>query len=320
MKFVRGLLPRICCGACILSSMLIGVVNSAGAQTASPNPVFDAATIKPVVIDRLHLSNAAHAGVHVYQARAYYRAMTLKALVRYAYRIESFQVSGPGWIDTDLYDIEARFPKGATENDERKMLQALLEERFKLVFHIQKKELESYVLLIGKHGAKLKASLPDLPKSDPDVRLKAGKSEVEKGDEWEAQTVRNKDGSITNDMGNRGTQTSKFDVENQSWHYERNKMAMPELALLLVHCLGSADGTNVVDETGLKGDFQVAIDCPFASSGPSIHKNASDMTASDPQGGKSLNRSLDALGLKLEKRRVSMDVYIIDHIERPSQN
>ncbi len=317
MKLVPGLLSRICFVACILPIILTDAVNSASAQTASTSPVFEVATIKPVILDA---SSAAHSGVHVYQARAYYRAMTLKSLVRYAYRVQPFQVSGPESIDRDYYEIEARFPKGVTEKDERKMLQVLLKERFDLKFHVEKKALESYALVVGKHGAKLKPSLPDLPKSDPEVSLKPGESNMEKGDEREAKQVTNKDGTITVDMGKRGTQTNKFDVESWSWHYERNKMSMAELALQLVGCLGSVNGVNVEDQTGLKGDFQIALDCPAAGLRPSIQKDGSDLTASDPQGGRSLNRSLDALGLRLEKRKVSMDTYIIDHVETPSEN
>jgi uncharacterized protein (TIGR03435 family) len=313
-------IPRVCCVVIVIVIMLFGAEAYASAQTASTNLAFEVATIKPVIIDASHASNAAHSGVHVYSARAYYRAMTLKSLVRYAYRVKPFQVSGPASIDTDHYDIEARFPKGATEEDERKMLQALLKERFKLKFHIEKKALESYALVVGKHGAKLKASLPDLPKSDSDASLKPAESNVEKGEEREAKTVTNKDGSITGDMGKRGTWTMKFDQESWSQHWERNKMSMTELAWQLEGCLGNVSGNNVEDQTGLKGDFQVAFDCSVADLRPSIHKDASDATASDPQGGRSLNRSLDALGLKLEKRKVPLDVYVVDHVEKPSEN
>lgn len=321
MKLVRGFLPCICWLAYTIPFMLTCEVNSAAAQTGSANPLFEVATIKPVIVDASHLSNAEHAGVHVYSARAYYRSMTLKSLVRYAYNIQPFQVSGPASIERDYYDIEARFPKGANVKDERKMLQALLKERFKLTFHIDKKELGSFVLVIGKNGSKLKPSLPDLQKSGPDAPSKPGEKGLEMGNEQEVKGVMNEDGSNRGPVGPggiRGMQTSKFNPESWSWHYERTKMNMNELAWQLQGCLGSVNGINVVDQTGLKGDYQVALDCPMSGLRPSSHGSASDMTASDPQGGRSVNRSLDAMGLKLEKRKVSMDVYVIDHAEKPS--
>lgn len=318
MKDARFRSSCLICAALVLAVMQLSAGGSAVAQTALASPAFEVATIKVVIMDP---STTAHAGVHVYSARAYYRAMTLKSLVRYAYGVQPFQVSGPAEIDTDHYDIEARYPKGATEKDERKMLQALLKERFKLTFHIDTKKLDSYALVVGKHGAKLKPSLPDLPSPDPAMSSRPGENNVEKGDEHESKQVTNKDGSITIDIGmNRGMQTAKFDMDSWSWHYERNKMNMPELAWQLERCLLSPNGNHVSDETGMKGDFQVSIDCPMAGRPPSLPKDVSDTTPSDPQGGKSVNRSLDAMGLKLEKRKVPLDVYVIDHLEKPSEN
>jgi len=198
------------------------------------------------------------------------------------------------------------------------MLQALLKERFKLTFHIEKKEMESYVLVVGKQGAKLKASLPDPPKSDPDAPLKPGESYVGEGDAKSKMTV-NPDGSRTMTMNGR-TSTFKFDMESWSNHFEDSKMTMMELASRLGGCLGSREGNKVDDQTGLKGDFQVAFDCPMPGRNPTIHNDASDSMPSDPQGGGSLNKSLDAMGLKLEKRKVQMDIYVIDHVEKPSEN
>jgi len=308
-------------GVWLVVSVLVIALFDAGAcaraQTASTSPTFEVATIKPVILDA---STAEHAGVHVYSARAYYRVMTLRDLVRYAYNVQPFQVEGPAAIDTDHYDIEARFPKGVTEKDERKMLQALLKERFKITFHIDTKKLESYALLVGKHGAKMKPSLPDPPSPDPAAPSKPGESNMEEGREHEANQVRNKDGSQNINMGKRGTGTAKWDMDRWSWHYERNKMSMAELAWQLMGCLGSANGGHVEDQTGLKGDFQVAIDCPASVPRPQMPRSASDTMPSDPDGSRTLAQSLDALGLKLEKRKVPLDIYVIDHVEKPSEN
>ncbi len=95
---------------------------------------------------------------------------------------------------------------------------------------------------------------------------------------------------------------------------------MEELAGRLGGCLGR-DQQMVDDETGIKGDYQVAFDCPIGSPKPAIDGIPSDPEGSSPLGGSSpLVKSLDALGLKLEKRKVPMDVYVIDHAEKPSAN
>ena len=216
-------------GASLVVSVLVftlsGATCSVHAQTTSTAPAFEVATIKPFDMATF---NGTHFWVHVNQARSSYWAMNVKSLFSYAYRIDPFQVTGPGSIDADSYDIEARFPKGTTKEDEPKMLQALLKERFKLTFHIEKKELESYALVVGKHGTKLKASLPDPPKSDPDAPLKPGESYVGEGDAKSKMTV-NPDGSRTTMMNGR-TSTFKFDMETWSNHLEDSKMTMAELA------------------------------------------------------------------------------------------
>ena len=318
MKCVCIYFFRAFCAVCGIAITLLGAGICASAQTASTDLFFEVATIKPVIKDASHRFDPKHFWAHVYQARASYWSMTLESLITYAYDVRSFQVTGPGWTNADRFDIEARFPKGAGKEDEPRMLQALLKDRFKLAFHIEKRELEGYVLVVGKHGAKLRPPLPDPAKPETDVLLKPGDSNV--GEEHaKSEITENSDGSSTLDMGKRGTQTVKFDRENWATHYEVSKMTMEELAGRLSGCLGSGVH-KVEDQTGVKGNYQVAYDCPLGTPRSAIGRDAADPLPSDPQGGGSLNKSLDALGLKLEKRKSLLEVYVIDHVEKPSAN
>ena len=56
------------------------------------------------------------------------RNVTLAACVRWAYGLQSFQVTGPGWTESDRYDIIAK-AASATEPQLRLMLRTLLDER-----------------------------------------------------------------------------------------------------------------------------------------------------------------------------------------------
>jgi len=244
--------------------------------------------------------------------------MTPDILIAYAYDVESFQVIGPEWADQDRFDIEARFPEGADPKDDRRMLQALLKDRFKLSFHIEKRQLEGYALVVGKHGEKLRPSPPDPPDPKADAPLKPGENNAG-GAVAPSKITKNPDGSSTVDMGKRGTQTVAFDRERWATHYEVSKMTMEELAGRLSNCVGSGQH-QVVDETGIKGTYQLGWDCPLGIPRPATDKGAAGMLPSDPQDGFSLTQSLDALGLKLEKRKVLQEVYVIDHIEKPSEN
>jgi uncharacterized protein (TIGR03435 family) len=77
----------------------------------------------------------------------------LKWVISRAYRIQASQVSGPTWLDSEGYDIDATFPVGTGRQPS--MLQNLLAERFKLVVHRETKDLPAYVLALGKTGTKL---------------------------------------------------------------------------------------------------------------------------------------------------------------------
>jgi len=314
MKRFRNCFLRVRFAVCVLVVGLFSTVNCASAQEASTATAFEAATIKQGGFDPHTF------GEHIYPARVSYRGVSLEELVADAYHVDFRHISGPSWTDAEFFDIEARFPKGATKDDVPKMLQALLKDRFKLAFHIEKKELETYALVVGKHGAKMVPSPPDPPESAPDAQVKTEEGNVGKGSA-KSRATKNEDGSSTIDTGKRGTMTNKFDMETMSIHWERSKMTMEELAGMLATCTGGG-GHNVDDKTGLKGEFQVAWDCPTGISMPKSQSggDASDALPSDPQGGSVLAKSLDAMGLQLEKRKVPMDVYVIDHVEKPSEN
>jgi len=66
---------------------------------------------------------------------------------------------GPGWLDSDHYDIQAKADGSpSVQQMEGPMLRALLEERFKLLVHRETRQLAFYKLSAGKSGAKLQAS------------------------------------------------------------------------------------------------------------------------------------------------------------------
>ncbi len=81
--------------------------------------------------------------------------VTLKKLMIESYGVKDYQVSGPDWLNSELYDITATLPPGTTGDDVRLMIQALLADRFKLAFHRDSKELPVYALVVAKGGSKL---------------------------------------------------------------------------------------------------------------------------------------------------------------------
>jgi uncharacterized protein (TIGR03435 family) len=97
------------------------------------------------------------------------RNMSLKGLIVEAYHVQPFQVSGgPGWLDLDEFDIDARAGGTATKDQLRGMLQALLAQRFHLAIHRDSKEMRVYALSVDKGGPRLHAATGELrPTTSP---------------------------------------------------------------------------------------------------------------------------------------------------------
>src|SRR5207247_1621786 len=77
------------------------------------------------------------------------------------YRLKPYQVIAPDWVGTEHYDIAGKLPAGATRDQVPEMVQALLEDRFKLQIHRENRDFPVYALIQGKNGIKLKESPVD---------------------------------------------------------------------------------------------------------------------------------------------------------------
>jgi uncharacterized protein (TIGR03435 family) len=87
------------------------------------------------------------------------RNATLKRLIFEAYAVPYSRIAGgPGWLDSDEFDIDARAAGAAGPDELRRMLRALLTERFGLAVHTETKEGRVYALVVARGGAKLAAA------------------------------------------------------------------------------------------------------------------------------------------------------------------
>jgi len=89
---------------------------------------------------------------------------TLSDLITYAYGIHTRQVAGgPAWMTSEKFDIDGK-SNGArqpTDAEWKNMIQRLLEDRFRLTYHHEKRELAIYALTVAKGGPKLTKSEAD---------------------------------------------------------------------------------------------------------------------------------------------------------------
>lgn len=93
---------------------------SSWAQPAGDSPTFEVASVKPSPppeggpVGFFRVSAGGGPGTKD-PTRIDYRNMSMGNLVVRAYGIKHFQLSGPDWITSEMYDIVAKVPLGATK-------------------------------------------------------------------------------------------------------------------------------------------------------------------------------------------------------------
>lgn len=112
-------------------------------------------------------------GIRFSKGRVYAPCSDLWSIVRYAYHLAfAAPINGlPNWAKAqcgpNTFSVEATMPVETTEDQARQMMQSLLEDRFKLQIHWEKKDMHVFVLTIGPGGFKGKPFDPKTAKSAP---------------------------------------------------------------------------------------------------------------------------------------------------------
>jgi uncharacterized protein (TIGR03435 family) len=296
------------------------------AQTAENSPSFEVASVKPaapITGNAIRVMMRGGPGSPD-PGQITYSNVTVKNVLMNAYGVKGFQISGPGWLDSERYDIVAKLPRGATKAEFMAMLQNLLAERFKLTLHREKKDLPMYALVVGKNGPKMKEAVDEpAPKSGgPADGPGAAMGRIAVG----------KDGFPV--LPGRGA--TAMMLMNGNARMTASGQSMAGLAEMLS---GQLD-LPVVDMTGLTGNYDFTLYFapegglalkagllapPPPPAGPPPGEGGPDMPAASAPDGQS-NPSLFAalqeqLGLKLEQRKGPVDLLVIDHLEKaPVEN
>jgi uncharacterized protein (TIGR03435 family) len=194
----------------------------------------------------------------------------------------------------DIYDIEATapqgaFPQGITQDARltkmRLMLQALLEDRFKLSIRREPKEEPVYLLVTGKDGSKLEKSqfqAPSCGDSSPN---------------W----IRNPACHFLDGDQNRGMHGGSVTMTQ------------------IVEFLQNFTDRPLFDKTGLSGYYNIETQgwAPMRLPLGGAPRDDASTTNSDRP---SLFDIFQKVGLRMESRRAIIDMFVIDHVEAPSPN
>jgi uncharacterized protein (TIGR03435 family) len=284
--------------------IVLGATALFGQNPARPS--FEVASIRPSAPGPPQ-QGVAGARIDGAQFRTAY--LTLKDYIGVAYRLKLYQISGPDWIGTDRFDVAATLPEGTLPAQVPSMMETLLEERFQLKVHREKKEFPIYALEIAKGGLKMTEAppSPELEKADP-----RAPQEFTGGGSNQGVSINLGPGSSVSFSSNK---------------FEAKGLTMASLAGTLERFLDRP----IVDMTDLKGRYDFSIDVTAEDYRAMLIRSAvvagvvlpPDVlrfldSASSPE---SLFDGLAKLGLKLEPRRAPLDVLIIDGALRmPTEN
>jgi uncharacterized protein (TIGR03435 family) len=139
--------------------LLLAAYAAFGQPAASP--AFEVASVKAAPPGRGGRGDGMHgplSQIHSEPGSLTMRNVSLNSAIAWAYGVQQFQVSGPGWLPTEHYNITAKASGAAPEDQLRLMLRALLADRLKFAAHTEQKVMPYYLLTVAKGGPKFKES------------------------------------------------------------------------------------------------------------------------------------------------------------------
>lgn len=320
-----------------LVSTTQGVRQSQAQHADAAVPVYDVVSIKPsrgFGVSRNSdgtMSGGMRVGLRYTPDGFLAENTTVKSLIQTAYGVGNERISGgPDWLSSERYDIEAKMDDSAFDVlkklspqdltlTRRRMLQALLADRFKLTVQHEFKELQVYFLVIGKNGPKFHESKPSEdtttePKGPDGQPLPAGPPQVTFGPDgmphFAASSIPK--GATQVSFGSDGLR----------------HLTAPNIPISrLLATLSGSLGRPVLDKTGLAGNFDIMLEwapeqrqlVPFPGASPDGQQSLPQL--SSYASGPSLEKAVEEqLGLKLESGKGPVEIIVIDHVERPSKN
>jgi len=233
----------------------------------------------------------------------------LELLIQQAYGVRPFQIVGaPDWAKSERYDLKAKArvegaPAQVSRDSMQKsmaemyvMLQALLEDRFKLKLHRETRELPVFELTVAKSGVKLRETTCTVyDPANPPAELAPGQKRPDFC------------GNIN--MGRNGMNRTLAAAG----------IGMKDLS---ERALANIMGRTIVDKTGYAGKFDVhlewAPDTPLPSGGGA--DDPGKPAPSDASGPSIFSALQEQLGLKLESGKGPVEVLVIDHVEKLEKN
>jgi bla regulator protein blaR1 len=279
------------------------------AQTGADLPQFEVASVKPNKLNNGLVTVGSRGGQYTVLG------LPLRGLIRLAYQVQDFQVvGGPGWIDSDRFDVVAKVPftDGARFASEQApsqsslMMRTLLSERFKLIVHKETREMPIYALVLARSDGRLG---PNLRQTSVDCAALAAAHG--RGGNTPSPAAPRRDGIVCGASVGPGVILA-------------GGQSMARLATLFSNLTTTGMSLNriVVDRTGLNGNFDAELRFTpdrIPNFGPGDPVSAlPGVQPIDPNGPSLFTAVQEQLGLKLEPQKGPVDVLVIDRAQQPT--
>ncbi len=223
-------------------------------------------------------------------------------LFGHAYKVFEYQIIAPEWTKTVTFEVIAKLPPGIApgpfalpvdEDPFALMMQGLLEERFKITVHREKRELPVYELMVAKGGHKLKEVPEPVPALPPGPPV-------------------DKDG-FPNVPGGDGMRLLR---DRGRIQFQRQSMVN------VAHFISTQVDRPVLNATGLSGRYALTLSWFRAQPATAPLGTGSVPVPSEPSPGPTIFEAIqDQLGLKLQPAKAPIEVVVIDHVEKkPIEN
>jgi uncharacterized protein (TIGR03435 family) len=273
------------------------ICGSALAQTAKPE--FEAASVKAATplgpagmrSDRKGGPGTSDPGLYTC------RNCPLSWVVYEAYDLKAWEFQGPDWLSERRFDFEAKLPADATKPVFREMLQRLLEDRFRLAVHREKKEMQVYELTVAKNGPKFRQPAPEGNTGAAD-----GPGPIRRDAEGFPILGPNMTMAIVP-----GHARLRADHRSMSWFADQ---------------LSNQLGGPVTDATGLKENYDFIVSWAFGEDTAAVVPGeAPGAPRPEPFRPALVQAVQSQLGLRLDRKKAPVEVLVVDHIEKaPSAN
>ena len=201
-----------------------------------------------------------------------FRNTNLKNLLMRAYGLRNYQIEGPGWIDTERYDVVAKVPAGAPPDQVPAMLRNLLAVRFQLLARRETRQESVFVLSVGKNGPKLMKTTMD----------------------------------ITSGLG------LAPNLPANELEYNAGRLQMTAVTVaMFANTLATLLGYPVLDETGIDGVFDIGLNVQMSQISAIRMGAAADNTqAGEPTN--TLAAAIKELGLNWGTRKAPVEHLIVE--------